>query len=100
MTPFEEKLKRTAKHFSNRYCAISNQVALTVHGEEERHFQAGKALALSLLAQGYSRAAIEESARYRTLFRSKLSNAEGRSIFKRAIAAAVAEWNSTSERWN
>lgn len=90
-----EELREMSRHYGHQWVKISNEVAKTVAEEEDRHFRAGKARALSYLANGYSKAAIiERTNDTGGMFRTKLSRPEGRKIFLRAIAAAVAEWDS------
>lgn len=90
-----EELRQMSRDYGRQCVNISNEVAVTVAAEEDRHFRAGKARALSYLANGYSKAAIVERAEdIGGMFRTKLSRPEGHQIFLRAIAAAVAEWDN------
>ncbi|MBB3176254.1 hypothetical protein [Variovorax sp. Sphag1AA] len=93
----KDKPKETAEHFNRQYSEIAREVSMTVQDEEERHFRGGNALALSMLAVGFSPAAIHERTKFGIFSNSKLSKAEARKILKRAIDQAAAEWDAAGE---
>lgn len=91
----EDELRQLSDHYGRQCVQISDEVAMTVTEEQDRHFRGGKACALSYLAEGYSKAAILEKAKSaRGMFRRKLSRAEADQIFHRAIQEAFSEWDS------
>ena len=93
-----EELRRLSDFFGSQCIQISDEVAMTVAAEKDRHFRAGKACTLSYLYEGYSKAAILEKAKNpRGMFQTKLSRPEGHAILLRAIAAAFSEWDSRAE---
>ena len=89
--------KQIIEHFSLLYREAGREVARTMQQEEARHFRGGNALALSMLADGFSPGAIAERTKLGIFANSKLSKAEGKKILRRAIDQAVEEWEAADE---